>query len=287
MRIAEIEATNRIVLAHLRATLGSQLIYLGYFGSVAKGNQTLWSDIDYLIIATGLPSDPLARDRLSRKAKQLLRGVYPLLAFNFYTPLEISQLQKDRPWFELSIIDESVDIYGSLSFLPKTKKQRARRQLLSPRYRALVVKHPPTPPRQRREEIDFLLHRSSQALTASRYLLQSKSVAKTEVVATLYRSLSSLLKALLIKQGIYPVKGEVVQLFTNCYASRLSSGLTKQLLSLGLAIEQMAGRCDGLLLDFSEDGRKILDLEFYLKPRDLKQTVAAYQRLQRQLLKLI
>lgn len=284
MRTKEIERTNQSVLKQLQLLLGDHLLYLGYFGSTTNGHQHPWSDVDYLIVARDLPKQHLIRDQISRKLKQLLLGSYPPVAFNFYTLQEIRHIVLERPWFNAFIINQIIELYNPKHIAIRTRAGRGRLSTFHSRYHAVVKKTNIRLTISRREECRYLQHQSRQALLTTNRLLNAKPLTKGEVVLALHRSLTNLLKALLIKRGVYIVKGEIVQLFISCFADRLSKPLIKHLLSVGLAIEQMAGRYNGLPLDFSQSGKRLVIMDKEIKPTDLSALMVAYKNMRKQLL---
>lgn len=85
-------AIERAVQAYaeaLKAHFGNRLVSLVLFGSVARGEATPHSDIDMLIVVSGLPPGRLARQRLLEPVDQV---VDPLLA----------ELREQGIWTDLS-----------------------------------------------------------------------------------------------------------------------------------------------------------------------------------------
>ncbi|MFA5270490.1 MAG: nucleotidyltransferase domain-containing protein [Patescibacteria group bacterium] len=285
MNTKEIGKTNQAVLRYLRGIFGSKLVYVGYFGSVARGESNRWSDVDYLVAAPGLPADPIARDRLSRGAKQVLREGTALIALNFYTPTEIKNIAKERPWFAVGVIGGLVDLYDREGWMREVKLS-AKRHAVNHDRLLKIIKNQPQHNNAEKEERKFLLKRSDEALRAASQLMEQRVIVKSEAAKAIYNSLSYLLRALLVTRGIYIVKGEIVQLFVDCYSDKLSPGQVGGLLSRGLAMEQVAGRYDGLSLDFSDGGKKLLDLDYYLATRVLKDNLKWYETIRKDLLRL-
>ncbi len=86
-----IERAVRAYADALKAHFGDRLVALVLFGSVARGEATPFSDIDMLIVVSGLPPGRLARQRLLEPVDQV---VDPVLA----------ELREQGIWTDLSPI---------------------------------------------------------------------------------------------------------------------------------------------------------------------------------------
>jgi predicted nucleotidyltransferase len=269
---AKLERQHKSVLGLLKDKFGEKLIFVGFFGSYAVGEAGRWSDVDYLVVAEDLPKDPITRDKFSPHMKQILKDSYPPLAFNFYTPLEIKQIAKLRPWYHLSIINTAVTIWEKKGFLQELKKQLPRGK-----YDQMTITLP-KPSKKAKEESQLLLKRSRQALLAAELLFKSERAPKGEVLNLLQRSQNFLLSSRLVLRGVYPVKGEVTQLFLAA-GGPINASLEAQIREVAFPLEQQAGRYGGLSLDFDREGKQPMDLDVYLKTSDIKMMLSKYKKL--------
>lgn len=140
----------------LRTDLGDDLISVVLFGSVARGEATAYSDVDLLVVASGLPRGRRARlerirtadQRIEERLKDLRgRGIFSDVCPILKTPEEAAQIRPlyldfvedavflvDRDGFFASILDS---LKSRLKALGSVRRQmgKIRYWELKPDYR--------------------------------------------------------------------------------------------------------------------------------------------------------
>jgi len=108
----------------LKKHFGSRLYSVCLFGSVAKGRPAADSDIDILVVASGIPDEAGMRIRETGYIHEKLRGTEAysslrslgksgLISDLYFTPEEIER----HPPILLDIVEEGIILYDKESFL--------------------------------------------------------------------------------------------------------------------------------------------------------------------------
>ena len=98
--------------SHYRSLLGDALMGLALYGSRARGDAGADSDVDVMLIAHGLPSDPFERARHVR-APSLAHGDPPI-SVRALTPAEY---ERDIAPIDLDVATDGVIFYDNSSYL--------------------------------------------------------------------------------------------------------------------------------------------------------------------------
>jgi predicted nucleotidyltransferase len=84
-------------------------------GSVARGDFNVWSDVDVVVVAEGLPKR--AVDRATLLLSEVSGGVQPI----GYTPSELAEAQRRGDRLVYSAFSEGIVVLGSLE---RPRKER-------------------------------------------------------------------------------------------------------------------------------------------------------------------
>ena len=104
------------VVEHLRRQLGAQLRAIVLFGSRARGDARLDSDIDLLVVADGLPRDPISRLTGLRRPLVGLGPALPgSLSLVARTP---SEVESNLTPLLLDVCAEGICLFGDAYFQP-------------------------------------------------------------------------------------------------------------------------------------------------------------------------
>ncbi len=108
-------AIARSYARKLRQTLGPLTAIL--YGSVARGDFNLGSDVDVLIISSGLPSDPI------RRAELLYSMVEPPLEPKGYTPEEFQALLDRRHPVLMAMLQPHIVLVDDLQMMRERRQE--------------------------------------------------------------------------------------------------------------------------------------------------------------------
>lgn len=104
------------VVEHLRGQLGARLRAVVLFGSRARGDARLDSDIDLLVVADGLPRDPISRITGLRRSLAGIETALPgSLSLVLRTP---SEVEANLTPLLLDVCAEGICLFGDAYFQP-------------------------------------------------------------------------------------------------------------------------------------------------------------------------
>ena len=104
------------VLRALRDHFGKRLRFAVLFGSQARGTAVLSSDHDILVVAEGLPADPVLRQRdINLILLPILHELPGTIAFLARTPQEVDQSLSP---LLLDVCVDGLCLYGEVQFAP-------------------------------------------------------------------------------------------------------------------------------------------------------------------------
>ena len=120
------------LLKSLKEILGDNLISLSIFGSVARGEARVDSDIDLLIIAKELPSSRIKRveifESVEDKLQKYIDKLYDEGIYTYFSPIILTceEASKVPPIF-LDMVEDSILIYDKDKFLENLLKKIYKR----------------------------------------------------------------------------------------------------------------------------------------------------------------
>ncbi|MCS7312633.1 MAG: nucleotidyltransferase domain-containing protein [Acidobacteria bacterium] len=112
---AELIALGRQFADRARAALGPVTVWV--YGSVARGDFNVWSDVDVLLVAARLPADPLERWGL------LIRLAPPDVEPKGYTEAEFRKILQNRKVQVLAMLRSRILLVDDLQLEAQLSKE--------------------------------------------------------------------------------------------------------------------------------------------------------------------
>ncbi|MBI5014222.1 MAG: nucleotidyltransferase domain-containing protein [Deltaproteobacteria bacterium] len=123
VREADLQIRYDVVVQALREAFGARLKTVVLFGSQARGQASVDSDHDLLVVVEGLPTDPLKRQREARAPLLSILDRTPgAIAFVAKTP---SEVDANLTPLLLDVCADGVSLYGAEYFEPYRRKALA------------------------------------------------------------------------------------------------------------------------------------------------------------------
>ena len=133
----------RKVVLELVRELGDSLMGILLFGSVARGEARMNSDVDLLVVAEGLPSSYMERARImarvvektrGERIKLFSKGIHPTLQIIAYTPEEMEVFR--ALYFDLAV--DGIILYSRRGYVEELLR-KIRRTLEESKARKVVL----------------------------------------------------------------------------------------------------------------------------------------------------